>query len=637
MPTQLDDSFARAVIRLKLADENRVDECLKTVVDGDAPSLPDAMVERGLLDRPTADRVLRQSRAEQPRPLPDPSTAAEPPRIAGYEVLDKIGEGGMGTVWKARQTSLNRVVAIKVLPPLFSRDGKFIERFRREALETAKLNHPNIVSAIDVGVESREGHPDLQYFVMEYVDGDTLESVIIRAGRVKPDRAVEIAAAVAAALNHAWTEAKIVHRDIKPANILITRHGVVKLADLGLARSMRESAHLTTAGLAIGTPHYVSPEQAQGEEAVDVRSDIYALGATLFHMLTGRTPFQGETAHAVMARHVNEDAPFCHDVDPSVPREISAIVAKMMQRAPAERYQTAGELITEFERLRRGERPLAYTRLLDAYESGHGASGTRPPEILTPRALAAAQQRQQDRVRHWPHALGVGLFLAAVGVAVWYIAEVRAPADPAAHILRKGSGGDGQVPGPALYANTVELSLHLLNPNTVVGPGESLRVQLTSASQVRCLVKPAKRACVYLIAVYNDGPGGAVRLAALAPSGDGAARQFENRWNAFPVGGAAYDLPASASTVAFIVGASDEVVTPRRMAAELTRIAADLPRAARILPRLPAGQTLWYDGAVGTWGPGAPAVLGALCDRLGALFEAKGAAFSGAAVSYSAR
>jgi len=623
MATEQDKSFAEAVIRLKLADASSVGECMKTVTDGDAPDLLHAMIRSGLLDRETADRVLSET-AGQSAPASGENTCDAPPAIQGYEMIAKLGEGGMGSVWQARQTSMDRLVAIKILPPLFSRDKKLIERFRREALATAKLNHPNIVSAIDVGTERREGAPDLHYFVMEYVPGESLEDIINREGQVPPARAAQIAAAVAGALDYAWEQAGIVHRDIKPGNILVARDGAVKLADLGLARSAWESATLTTTGLAIGTPHYVSPEQAQGKQGIDTRSDIYALGATMFHMLTGRTMYEADSAAVVMAQHVNRDAPSCRDVNPRVPASLAAVVSKMTRRPPEERYQSPKELLADLVRFQNGDRPLAYTRMLAAHESSQGAFAPPPPEVFVPGAVA--RQRSPVRRRRWPRALAAALFVGAVGFGVWYAVEQN----------RSSGVGAG---GAAAH---IDLWFEVFNPDAVVGSGGTFPLRFNAGSRVRYRVKPRGPAYLHVLMVTSDAASGAVRCRLLTPAAGRSTPLLADTLGQFPEGGGAYPLPPAADDAVFLVAASKEDVRRADVTASLDRMSKDLSRGGwAAAARVPPGRTLWYGHPEDRWaaGGGEPpsgktaAALDTLCEKVRAAFGGRRVVLSGAAVS----
>lgn len=263
-------------------------------------------------------------------------------RIAGYEVLAKIGEGGMGVVFKARQISLDRIVALKVLPPKLTADARFVERFLREARATAKLSHPNIVRIYEVD-RSKGG---IHYYAMEYVDGESLGSLLKRRRRLGVGEACRIVVQIARALDHAHAQG-FVHRDVKPDNVLLDRQGAAKLADLGLARSLEGAATGTqTLDAVVGTPYYMSPEQAEGK-TVDARSDLYALGATFYHLLAGSPPFSGETAISVITKHLTEPRPDVRRARPEVPEEVARVIGRLMKIDPRERYPDAKALLAD--------------------------------------------------------------------------------------------------------------------------------------------------------------------------------------------------------------------------------------------------------------------------------------------------
>jgi serine/threonine-protein kinase len=265
-------------------------------------------------------------------------------QLGDFRLLKKLGEGGMGTVYKARQLSMDRDVALKVLPKNLAKDKDFVERFYREARSSAKLDHPNIVRGIAVG-EERGFH----YFAMEFVDGDTSEKLLTEQGKLKVGDAVKIAIDIAHALDHAHSKG-MVHRDIKPENILITRDGTVKLADLGLAKQTDENSSLTQTGSGFGTPYYMPPEQARNAKYVDNRSDLYALGATLYHLLTGKLPFEGETAIEILtAKEEGQHTP-ARRTNVEIPELLDLVIDKMMARDPKARYQTAAELVAALEK-----------------------------------------------------------------------------------------------------------------------------------------------------------------------------------------------------------------------------------------------------------------------------------------------
>jgi serine/threonine-protein kinase len=264
-----------------------------------------------------------------------------------YRVEARIGAGGMAEVFRGMDPVLNRTVAIKVLLPQFARDAGFVARFRREAQAAARLNHPNIVGVYDTGADG-----DTQFIVMEFVEGRTLSDFLGKGGRPTPMQAVELAQKIATALSIAHQQG-IVHRDIKPANVMVTRDGSVKVMDFGIARiETVETAPQTSAVL--GTPTYLSPEQAQGEK-VDARSDIYSLGCVLYEMLTGRPPFIGDSPVAIAYKQVNEAPIPPGQLNADVPPRLDAVVMKALSKNPANRYQTAEALAADLERVRKGQ------------------------------------------------------------------------------------------------------------------------------------------------------------------------------------------------------------------------------------------------------------------------------------------
>jgi serine/threonine protein kinase len=273
------------------------------------------------------------------------------PVIAGFELISRVGKGGMGSVYRARQISVDRTVALKLLKPELANNKGFISRFREEAKAAASLNHPNIVQAIDAGEEG-----GYYYFAMEFVDGETLHRAILREGVLEERMCLEIARDMALALGHA-NQHSIVHRDIKPGNIMITRAGIPKLCDLGLARVMADEDPQGGRGAAVGTPYYISPEQAQGIANVDTRSDIYSLGATLFRALVGQPVFNAPTPAEILEHHVHSPVPWPQDYNPELSEDVCYLIVKMMAKKPEERYQTPTELAEDIERALAGERP----------------------------------------------------------------------------------------------------------------------------------------------------------------------------------------------------------------------------------------------------------------------------------------
>lgn len=263
--------------------------------------------------------------------------------FAGYEVLAELGQGGMGAVYQARQIVLQRIVALKILPPVFATDKNFLSRFQSEAVTAASLNHPNIVHVYAAGEFS-----GIQYIAMEFVEGETIQHRVKRCGRLPLTEALDVAYHVAAALDHAWQTARLIHRDVKPDNIFLAHHGAVKLGDFGLAKVMREGvANQTVTGHIMGSPHFISPEQAKGQREIDARADIYSLGCTLHYMMTGRTVFEAPDFMSILYKHVNEEPEPIHTLLPDCPATVNRLLTKMIRKDPAERFQNYAELMEE--------------------------------------------------------------------------------------------------------------------------------------------------------------------------------------------------------------------------------------------------------------------------------------------------
>lgn len=259
--------------------------------------------------------------------------------LAGrYELIEKIGEGGMAVVYKAKDRLLNRYVAIKILRPEFTQDEQFLESFKRESQAAAGLQHPNIVSIYDVG---RTGN--INFIVMELVDGRPLSDLIKEKGRLDYKTTIDIAKQMASALSIAHKH-QIIHRDVKPHNIMITSDGVAKLTDFGIARAVSNATMVADTSKIIGSVHYFSPEQARGAY-VDERSDIYSLGIVMFEMLTGRVPFDGETPVEVALKHINEDVPSPAKLVPGIPPALDKIVLKATDKYQTERYKSIDEML----------------------------------------------------------------------------------------------------------------------------------------------------------------------------------------------------------------------------------------------------------------------------------------------------
>lgn len=353
--SQDDLEIGRLVVDRHLATTEEVEACLQAQAEaekaGQAKTLRDLLVERRCVTRSQLDRLLGAQ----------PPEAVEIRQIPGYKLLDRIGQGAMGVVLKARQLSVDRLVAIKVLSPRLSEKTEFVERMMREARAAAKLNHPNIIQAIDAASAGK-----YHYFVMEYVEGRSVQSYLREGRTFKEDAAIRITTQIAKALQHAHDRG-LIHRDVKPGNILLTKDGTAKLADLGLVRhASDDETALSEHGTTLGTPYYIAPEQVRGDRTIDGRADIYSLGATLFHMVTGRPPFEGPPM-VVMNKHLNAPLPPPDTINPRLSNGICEVIEGMMMKAPADRYANAGDLLMDLECVAEGRPPLLAHKRYDEF------------------------------------------------------------------------------------------------------------------------------------------------------------------------------------------------------------------------------------------------------------------------------
>jgi serine/threonine-protein kinase len=370
--------FGAIAIKLGFTTLERVDECLRLQEKmkelGVAPKkLGEIMLAKGYVNDAQVREIFKY------QGLRGGHTA-----ITGYKILTKIGQGTMGSIYKALQISMDRIVAIKTLAPQHAANDRFRERFLREARAVAKLNHPNIIQGIDVG-ESNGVH----YFAMEYVDGPTVGDLLRRGGAMDERRALNVITQIARALSHAFDHG-IIHRDIKPDNIMLTRDGTAKLCDLGLVKLSADDkrASETRAGASMGTPYYISPEQARGDNDVDTRSDIYSLGASFYHLCTGQVPFQGISAADVISKHLTAPLVPPRNLNPLVSPAVEHIVVKMMQKDREARHATPREVVKDLEAVAAGRNPDGF-----APPAPQGAPSTSSiPKLRRSRILRRARR-----------------------------------------------------------------------------------------------------------------------------------------------------------------------------------------------------------------------------------------------------
>jgi len=338
MPTTQDEYFAEAVVQEGLVPKDAVRGFLAEIERaeglGAAPSLDVVLVKKGFMSREQADAILM-------------GLARIPKTIGGFELIEEIGRGKMGPVYRARQTAMGRLVALKVLSPRLAEDPAHKERFIKEARAVAGLNHPHVIQGYDVG--EANGH---YYFAMEYVDGESVEAKLDRLGKIGEAEALKIIEQVCGALSHAQAVAKIVHGDISPRSILITRNGAAKVAGLGLASAVGEADTARRGG-----PRYMSPERIAASHDIDAGSDIYSLGATLFHMVTGAPPFVGAAPEETVSMPLDAEPASPRDVNPALSVAVCRLLGVMMAKSKDDRYQTPDELLEDVRLVRQGMLP----------------------------------------------------------------------------------------------------------------------------------------------------------------------------------------------------------------------------------------------------------------------------------------
>ena len=333
----------------------------------------------------TSEETLGWSSDSMEAPVRDLTGAT----LGDFQVKRLLGRGGMGEVYLATQISLNRSVALKVLHPRLLSKPAYLMRFEAEATAVAKLNHPNIVHVYTLGYVDQ-----VRFIAMEYVEGTNLREYINRKGALDLPLAMSIMRQAGQAIGAAG-EVGLVHRDIKPENILLTRKGRVKVADFGLCRDLgSDRLHVTQPGTTMGTPLYMSPEQAQGR-TLDHRSDLYSLGVTFYHMLTGEPPFRADSAVALAMKHVNEPPLGLRVRRPEIPVELERLVLKLMAKSPAQRYQSAAEMLADLTRVRGSlqtamasigdENAISLPRVEDATATGSASSGSANSGAADPR------------------------------------------------------------------------------------------------------------------------------------------------------------------------------------------------------------------------------------------------------------
>lgn len=393
-----EDEVVRILLQKKIITTEQVRECIEEAVSKGGSVLDILLVKRYVTPQ-HLDALRGLSREE--------GVEQKERRIGGFRILRTLGHGKMGTIYEAEQLSLGRKVALKVLPSHFAEDKEFIERFGREARAAAAVNHPNIVSVIDFGTAD-----GTYYIAMEFVEGENLRDMIKRKGTIPEKEAIKYVTHIAEALEAAWT-AGIVHRDVKPHNIIVTTDKVAKLCDLGLAKKKKSEKALTQPGQIIGSPQYMAPEQIEDSSRADVRSDIYSLGITFFHMVTGRLPYEGGTIFEVMAKQMKEPLPNPLKFNPKLSPLTVALIKKMTEKEPSKRYQTPTQLLEDLRRVAVG-RPPSKGKPLVARQP----VASRPPAPVK----RASSALTSDVTSSFPTGVVVALLIVVVaGVALFSI------------------------------------------------------------------------------------------------------------------------------------------------------------------------------------------------------------------------
>ncbi|HTL51275.1 MAG TPA: serine/threonine-protein kinase [Planctomycetota bacterium] len=367
-------------------------------------------LQRGDAGRSAKMSAVRDAKAPPPPVSRDKKQKKTRKMMGQYELLGKIGQGAMGTVYLSYDTEQKVDVALKVLPKDLADDPEFVARFSREAELASKVRHPNLVLAYGTGT-----YKGYHYIAFEYVSGGSLDFHLERTGPLSEKRALLITRDIAHALQAA-SDHGIVHRDMKPDNIILDRDGTAKLTDLGLSMAYDPGdPRLTAPGMAIGTPFYISPELARGVRDVDVRSDLYSLGATLYHIVTGQVPYESENSVQVMMAHIKEPIPRCREKRPELSQGLEALIMKLMSKKPEERYQSCTEVLQAIERVLEGKMPDEAEPSAKKVEIKENTGG----EVRRPRKIGSTDKfkRVTQTGRQSPVGAGAGAGSSSTGKA----------------------------------------------------------------------------------------------------------------------------------------------------------------------------------------------------------------------------
>ncbi len=419
--------------------------------------------------------------------------AYEPLRevIGDFEIVAKLGQGGMGAVYRARQVSLDRQVALKLLPAHMLGDADSVARFRREARVAASLTHANLVAVYAAG-EADGCH----FIAMELIEGEDLGRRLKRGETLTAPEALHLCAEVARGLEHGWRSAQLIHRDIKPANIFLSANGAVKLGDLGLAKSLLgDTTGLTQTGAMMGTPQYMSPEQARGDREIDFRADIYSLGCTLYHMLTGHAPYRGTDAITIIRQHLDAPLPAILKVWPQCPVPLARLVGRMLKKARHERPASYADLLGQIDSVWAQIDPVGHSP--EAFAAPQGEAEVKVPAPSDSTPLAAPPRAPRSKGMLYGAIAAGGLVLAAFAFAFWpkvepltkaqIIAAQRAAAAGASGTQTPDDGGTGKAAGDKIPPSTPALAAAPATypqPRVWIDDTESVRWHLKRGAMV---------------------------------------------------------------------------------------------------------------------------------------------------------